>query len=214
MKEVFNLIYNSNYSKTYIFSLMAAIMIISAAPLSAEIKAQSTINRDFVNNNTTTNPQTIVPLNNNTTTNPQTIVPLNNNTTTNPQTIVPLNNNTTTNSLLNLNGSLPVLQITTQALLSHLNTTMNEATLKALNEIGKRSIALSNTLDIVKGFLAYKVIVIDTNNNLHEVLVDSGNGKVLFSGTNIIDKNLVPSVFNGNQLVDNNFSPAPNMNNP
>ena len=89
---------------------------------------------------------------------------------------------------------------------------MNQATLKAVNEVGKRSFAVSNTLDIVKGFLAYKVIVIDTNQKLHEVLVDGGNGKVLFSGTNIIDKNLVPPFFSGNQLVDNNMTPLPNEN--
>lgn len=172
MKKIFNLIFKLNCSNALIFSLMMTIMIISTGSLSSEIKAQNTINRNFTNNNATTN------------------------------------------SLLNLNGSLPVLQITTQALLSHLNTTMNEATLKALNEIGKKSIALTNTLDIVKGFLAYKVIVIDANGNLHEVLVDSGDGKVLFSGTNIIDKNLVPSFLSSNQLADNNLTPASNMNNP
>ncbi len=45
--------------------------------------------------------------------------------------------------------------------------------------VGPNSHAISAHVAVVNGYLVYTVRVVDTNNNIHRVIVDAGNGKVL-----------------------------------
>ena len=79
----------------------------------------------------------------------------------------------------NWTGSIPTFPTIMQAFKSQIKTGMNEATTAALSAVGSNSTAISSTLQPERGFLVYIVRVVDTGNQIHSVVVDAGNGKVL-----------------------------------
>jgi len=81
----------------------------------------------------------------------------------------------------NITGSVPLLPTMMQALKSRVHTSLNDATTTALKSVGGNSSAIAGFIHPENGFLVYNVIVLDANNNIHRVIVDAGNGKVLSS---------------------------------
>ena len=81
----------------------------------------------------------------------------------------------------NITGSVPLLPTMMQALKSRVHTSLNDATTTALKSVGGNSSAVAGFIHPENGFLVYNVIVLDANNNIHRVVVDAGNGKVLSS---------------------------------
>jgi uncharacterized membrane protein YkoI len=81
----------------------------------------------------------------------------------------------------NITGSVPLLPTMMQALKSRVHTSLNDATTTALKSVGGNSSAVAAFIHPENGFLVYNVIVLDANNNIHRVIVDAGNGKVLSS---------------------------------
>lgn len=81
----------------------------------------------------------------------------------------------------NITGSVPILPTLMQALKSRVHTTLNDATTTALKSVGGNSSAVAAFIHPENGFLVYDVIVLSANTNLHRVIVDAGNGKVLSS---------------------------------
>jgi len=81
----------------------------------------------------------------------------------------------------NITGSVPLLPTMMQALKSRVHTSLNDATTTALKSVGGNSSAVAGFIHPENGFLVYNVIVLDANNNIHRVIVDAGNGKVLSS---------------------------------
>jgi len=81
----------------------------------------------------------------------------------------------------NITGSVPLLPTMMQALKSRVHTSLNDATTTALKSVGGNSSAVAAFIRPENGFLVYNVIVLDSNNNIHRVIVDAGNGKVLSS---------------------------------
>lgn len=79
----------------------------------------------------------------------------------------------------NITGSVPILPTMMQALKSRVHTTLNDATTSALKSVGGNSSAVAAFIHPENGFLVYDVIVLSANTNLHRVIVDAGNGKVL-----------------------------------
>ena len=76
-------------------------------------------------------------------------------------------------------GSIPTFPTIMKAFKSQINTSMNEATTVALDAVGTNTTAISSTLQPDGGFLVYDVRVVDTDNKIHSVVIDAGNGKVL-----------------------------------
>jgi hypothetical protein len=91
----------------------------------------------------------------------------------------------------NWTGSISLASPILDAFKSKIHTTLNEATTSAINAInavgGVGGTAGSNAsaaavaafIHPENGFLVYNVFVLDPNNNIHRVIVDPGNGKVL-----------------------------------
>lgn len=79
----------------------------------------------------------------------------------------------------NWTGSIPTFPTIIEAFKSQIRTSMNEATTTALEEVGRNSTALSSTLQPERGFLVYVVRVVDSDNQIHSIAVDAGDGKVL-----------------------------------
>jgi uncharacterized membrane protein YkoI len=80
----------------------------------------------------------------------------------------------------NWTGSVQILPTIMQAFKSQIHINLNEATTNALQAVGTNSSAVVAFIHPESGFLVYNVFVMDgNNNNIHKVIVDAGNGKVL-----------------------------------
>jgi hypothetical protein len=81
----------------------------------------------------------------------------------------------------NWTGSISLFSPIIDAFKSKIHTTLNDAATSALNAVGGGSnvSAVAAFIHPERGFLVYDVFVLDPSNNIHRVIVDPGNGKVL-----------------------------------
>jgi hypothetical protein len=81
----------------------------------------------------------------------------------------------------NWTGSISLFSPIIDAFKSKIHATLNNATTNAINAVGggSNSSAVAAFIHPQRGFLVYDVFVLDSSNNIHRVIVDPGNGKVL-----------------------------------
>ena len=81
----------------------------------------------------------------------------------------------------NWTGSISLFSPIIDAFKSKIHTTLNDATTNAIKAVagGSNSSAVAAFIHPEGGFLVYDVYVLDSNNNIHRVIVDPGNGKIL-----------------------------------
>ena len=79
----------------------------------------------------------------------------------------------------NLTGSVQIFPRLSQIIQSKASVSLSTAATTAEKSVGPNSHAISARVAVVNGYLVYTVRVVDTNNNIHRVIVDAGNGKVL-----------------------------------
>ena len=83
-------------------------------------------------------------------------------------------------------GSISLFSPIIDAFKSKIHTTLNDATTNAINAVSGGGAGSNSSAGAVaafihpeNGFLVYDVFVLDSSNNIHRVVVDPGNGKVL-----------------------------------
>jgi len=81
----------------------------------------------------------------------------------------------------NVTGSIDLMQTMFNSIISQVNVTLSDAAVTAQKQIGSNSHVVSAHLDVVNGYLTYTVCVIDPDMNIHRLIIDAGNGKVLSS---------------------------------
>jgi hypothetical protein len=91
-------------------------------------------------------------------------------------------------------GSIQVSNALSQMIQSKVHTTLGNAAAGAEKAVGINSHATSANLGEERGYLVYTVRVMDGNSNSHKVIVDPGNGRVLFD----------QSIFNDHEEHSNN----------
>jgi hypothetical protein len=84
----------------------------------------------------------------------------------------------------NWTGSISLFSPILDAFKSKIHTTLNDATINAINAVGgggtsSNSSAIAAFIHPERGFLVYDVFVLDSSNNVHRVIIDPGNGRVL-----------------------------------
>jgi uncharacterized membrane protein YkoI len=84
----------------------------------------------------------------------------------------------------NWTGSISLFSPILDAFKSKIHTTLNCAITIAINSVGgtgtgSNASAVAAFIHPENGFLVYDVFVLDSSNNIHRVIVDPGNGKVL-----------------------------------
>jgi plastocyanin len=80
----------------------------------------------------------------------------------------------------NITSSINLMNIRIQAIESKVNVSLNEA-ITAAEGIGNNSHAAAAYLGEENGYLVYNIMVIDPSMNFSKVIVDPGNGHMLFS---------------------------------
>jgi Peptidase propeptide and YPEB domain len=100
----------------------------------------------------------------------------------------PSGNATTTpnqvNNLPNITGSIPLRSTISQALLPKVKTSLSDAIVIAQKAVGSNTSATLAFIRPLNGYLVYDVHVKNNSNNTTTaVIVDAGNGKVLYKQT-------------------------------
>jgi uncharacterized membrane protein YkoI len=81
----------------------------------------------------------------------------------------------------NITSSINLMNIIGQAIGSNVNISLSDAATTAEGSVGNDSHAVAAHIDEQNGYLVYNVMVIDPSMNFSKVIVDPGNGQVLFS---------------------------------
>jgi uncharacterized membrane protein YkoI len=85
------------------------------------------------------------------------------------------------NALPNITGSIPLGSTISGAISSKVKTTLSEATITAQKTVGSNSSATLAFIRPLNGYLVYDIHVRNNSNNTpYAVIVDPGNGKVLY----------------------------------
>jgi hypothetical protein len=81
----------------------------------------------------------------------------------------------------NWTSSVSLFSPMIDAIKSKIHTTLNDATTNALKAVGggSNSSAVAAFIHPERGFIVYDVFVLDSNDSIHRVIVDPGNGRVL-----------------------------------
>lgn len=81
----------------------------------------------------------------------------------------------------NITSSINLMSVISEAIGSNINVSLSDAALTAESSVGNGSHAASAELGENNGYLVYNVMVIDPNMNFSKVVIDPGNGEVLFN---------------------------------
>jgi uncharacterized membrane protein YkoI len=81
----------------------------------------------------------------------------------------------------NITSSINLMSVISSAIGSNINVSLSDAATTAESSVGNGSHAASAELGENNGYLVYNVMVIDPSMNFSKVVVDPGNGDVLFS---------------------------------
>ena len=81
----------------------------------------------------------------------------------------------------NVTSSINLMSVISNAIGSNINVSLSDAATTAESSVGNGSHAASAELGENNGYLVYNVMVIDPSMNFSKVVVDPGNGEVLFS---------------------------------
>ena len=96
-------------------------------------------------------------------------------------TMVEPGNMTMTMSGENVTSSINLMNIISNAIGSQIKVSLSNATTIAENSIGNNSHAVAAHVGDVNGYLVCTILVLDPNINFNMVIVDPGNGQVLFT---------------------------------
>jgi hypothetical protein len=81
----------------------------------------------------------------------------------------------------NITSSINLMNIIGQAIGSNVNVSLSDAATTAEGSVGNDSHSVAAHIGEQNGYLVYNVMVIDPSMNISKVIVDPGNGQVLFS---------------------------------
>lgn len=79
----------------------------------------------------------------------------------------------------NITGSVNLMPKLFNFMASQINVSLGDAAAIAQSSVGNDSLAVAGHIGVINGYLTYTVCVIDSSMNLHSLVVDAGNGKVL-----------------------------------
>ena len=81
----------------------------------------------------------------------------------------------------NVTGSINLMSIISNAIVSQVNVTLSEAATSAENNVGNDSHAVVARIGGENGYLVYIVCVLDLNGKLHKIIIDPADGRILLA---------------------------------
>jgi uncharacterized membrane protein YkoI len=111
----------------------------------------------------------------------------------------------------NITSSINLMSLISNAIGSNINVSLSDAATTAESSVGNGSHAASAELGENNGYLVYNVMVIDPSMNFSKVVVDPGNGEVLFSQQLSKQEHMMMHEMGGHSMM---MSPAMMMGGP
>jgi hypothetical protein len=81
----------------------------------------------------------------------------------------------------NITGSIILMPTMFNYAASQIKVNLSDAIASAQKQLGEKSRIVAANLGIENGYLTYTVYAIDPDMNVHRLIIDLGNGKVLFT---------------------------------
>ena len=81
----------------------------------------------------------------------------------------------------NITGSIKIMPTMFNYMASQIKVNLTDAVASAQKQLGEKSRIVAANLGIENGYLTYTVCAIDPDMNLHKLIIDPGNGKVLLA---------------------------------
>lgn len=97
----------------------------------------------------------------------------------NPNTM--MNPNMMFNETQNITGSIKLATTLFNAISPMINVSLSDAVNSAETQLSNNSRVVAANLGHENGYLTYTVCAIDQEMNLHKVIIDAGNGKILLT---------------------------------
>jgi hypothetical protein len=101
----------------------------------------------------------------------------------------------------NVTSSINLMSVISNAIGSNINVSLSDAATTAESSVGNGSHAASAELGENNGYLVYNVMVIDPNMNFSKVVVDPGNGEVLFSKQHSKEEHMMMHGMGGQHMM-------------
>jgi hypothetical protein len=79
----------------------------------------------------------------------------------------------------NLTATISIVPTLLDAIRSKIQVGLDNATTQALNSVGENSTAVLASIQPERGYLIYRIIVLDNTNNVHMILFDPANGEIV-----------------------------------
>ena len=81
----------------------------------------------------------------------------------------------------NITSSVSILRSMMNGISSQVKVSLGDAVMNAQKELGNTSHAVAANIGEVRGYLIYRILGIDPDMNLQQIIIDPGNGKTLLS---------------------------------
>jgi hypothetical protein len=81
----------------------------------------------------------------------------------------------------NITGSIKLMPTMFNYIASQIKFNLSDAVASAQEQLGEKSRIVAANLGIENGYLTYTVCAIDHDMNIHRLIIDPGNGKVLLT---------------------------------
>ena len=81
----------------------------------------------------------------------------------------------------NITGSIKLMPTMFNYVASQIKVNLSDAVASAQKQLGEKSRIVAANLGIENGYLTYTVCAIDPDMNVHRLIIDPGNGKVLLT---------------------------------
>ena len=81
----------------------------------------------------------------------------------------------------NITSSVSLLRSMINGISSQVKVSLGDAVMNAQKELGNTSHAVAANIGEVRGYLIYRILGIDPDMNLEQIIIDPGNGKTLLS---------------------------------
>ena len=89
--------------------------------------------------------------------------------------------NGTSSYTINFTGSIPISQTLINAFKASIHVSLDDAITTAEDNIGNNSTTMAAFIHPENGFVVYNIFTVDSNNAVHRVIIDPGDGSVLSS---------------------------------
>lgn len=81
----------------------------------------------------------------------------------------------------NITGSIKLAPTLINSIASQIKVSLSDAAAIVQNQAGNKSNVVAAHLDVANSYLVYTVVAVDPDANIHKLIIDAGNGKVLSS---------------------------------